>query len=131
MIIECFNLHVVDIFKIYINDLFDSLSYWRVTKRHFHDEKFRKIVQSKYEVLKKKKTGKIINKSKEVEIIVVKWIFTYKIDSNKYLLKYKTRTVIKKNLQYNNVEDVYIAIFALKIFRVLMTLIAALKLQTR
>jgi hypothetical protein len=78
----------------------------------------------KYDVIETKKTWKIVNKQDDYEIILLKWIFIYKFNSNDFIFKYKTRIVIRDNLQkINNVQNVYAATFALKIFRMMMTLI--------
>ncbi len=54
----------------------------------------------------------------------MKWIFIYKFDSNDFFFKYKARIVIRDNLQkINNIQNLYAATFALKIFRIMMTLI--------
>jgi hypothetical protein len=54
----------------------------------------------------------------------LKWVFIYKSDSNDFLFKYKARIVIRDDLQkIDNAQNVYAATFALKIFRMMMTLI--------
>ena len=64
-------------------------------------------------------------------MIFLKWIFTYKTDSNDYLIKYKARIVVRGDLQDYDPQDVYAATLAAKMFRVLMTLVAAYHLKTR
>ncbi len=78
----------------------------------------------KYNVIEVKKTWKIVDKRDDYKLISLKWIFIYKSDSNDFLFKYKTRIVIRDNLQkINNAQNVYAATFALKIFRIMITLI--------
>jgi hypothetical protein len=78
----------------------------------------------KYDVIKTKKTWKIVDKQDDYKLISLKWIFIYKFDSNDFFFKYKARIVTRDDLQkINNVQNVYVATFALKIFRIMMTLI--------
>jgi hypothetical protein len=72
-----------------------------------------------------------VNKSDDHSIISLKWVFTYKIDSNDYLTKYKARIMIKSDLQTYNFQDVYATTLVAKIFRMLMTLVTAYNLKTR
>ncbi len=58
----------------------------------------------KYDVIETKKTWKIVDKQDDYKLILLKWIFIYKSDSNDFLFKYKTRIVIHDDLQkINNV----------------------------
>jgi hypothetical protein len=53
-------------------------------------------------------------------------------NSNDFLFKYKARIVIRDDLQkVNNVQNVYAATLASKIFRIMMTLIADFHLKIR
>jgi hypothetical protein len=129
--IEPSDSHAADIPRIHINDLPDPPSHWRAMERHPHGEGFRKAAQLEYDALEKKETWKIIDRPEGAEIIPVKWMFTYKTDPDGYLMKYKARIVVRDDLQFSNVEDVYAATLASKVFRVLMALVAAFDLQTR
>jgi hypothetical protein len=111
--------------KFHINNLSKSLLHWRAMLRHSHAEKFIKAAQMKYNVIEMKRTWKIVDKRDDYKLISLKWIFIYKSDSNDFLFKYKARIVIRDDLQkINNVQNVYAATFASKIFRMMMTLIA-------
>ncbi len=65
------------------------------------------------------------------QIISLKWVFTYKTDSNDYLIKYKVRIVIRDDLQIIDFQNVYAITLISKVFRNLMTLVAAFDLKTR
>ncbi len=58
-------------------------------------------------------------------------MFTYKNDSDDYLIKYKARIVIRNDLQNADSQNVYTATLASKIFRMLMTLVAVYSLKIR
>jgi hypothetical protein len=111
-------------FKFHINNLSKSSLHWRIMLRHSHAEEFLKVAQMKYNVIETKKTWKIVDKRDDYKLISLKWIFIYKSDSNDFFFKYKVRIVIRDDLQkVNNAQNVYAATFALKIFRMMMTLI--------
>ncbi len=75
--------------------------------------------------MKRKKTWKIVDKRDNYKLILLKWIFIYKSDSNDFLFKYKVRIVIRDDLQkVNNAQNVYVATFASKVFRMMMILVA-------
>ncbi len=112
-------------FKFHINNLSKSSLHWRIMLRHSHLEKFLKAAQMKYDIIETKKIWKIVNKRNDYKLISLKWIFIYKSDFDDFLFKYKARIVIRDDLQkINNAQNVYAATFALKIFRMMMILVA-------
>jgi hypothetical protein len=119
-------------FKFHISNLSKSSLHWRIMLRHSHVEEFIKVAQMKYNVIETKKTWKIVDKRDDYKLISLKWVFIYKSDSNDFLFKYKARIMIRDNLQkINNVQNVYAATFASKIFRMMMTLIADFHFKIR
>jgi hypothetical protein len=111
-------------FKFHISNLSKSSLHWKIMLRHSHTEEFLKAAQMKYDVIKMKKTWKIVDKRDDYKLISLKWVFIYKSDSNDFLFKYKARIMIRDDLQkVNNAQNVYAATFASKIFRMMMTLI--------
>jgi hypothetical protein len=118
--------------KFHINNLSKSFLHWRIMLRHSHVKRFIKTAQMKYDVIKTKRTWKIVDKWDDYKLISLKWIFIYKSDSNDFLFKYKARIVIRDDLQkVNNAQNVYVATFASKIFRMMMTLIADFHLKIK
>jgi hypothetical protein len=119
-----FEIKTTSSFKFLINNLSKSSLHWKVMLRHLHAEKFLKIAQMKYDVIETKKTWKIVDKRDDYKLISLKWIFIYKFKSNDFLFKYKIRIVIYVDLQkINNVQNVYAAMFVLKIFRIIITFV--------
>jgi hypothetical protein len=117
--------------KFHISNLSKSSLHWRTMLRHSHAEEFIKVAQMKYNVIKTKRTWKIVDKRDDYKLISLKWIFIYKSDSNDFLIKYKARIVIRDDLQkVNNAQNVYAATLASKIFR-MMTLIADFHLKIK
>jgi hypothetical protein len=56
------------------------------------------------------------------------WVFTYKFDEDRYLLKYKARLVVRGDLQ-EQYSDTYAATLAARLFRALMALACAFNLK--
>jgi hypothetical protein len=93
--------------------------------RHSHVERFLKTAQMKYDVIKTRRIWNIVDKRNDYKLISLKWIFTYKSDFDDFLFKYKARIVIHDDLQkVNNAQNVYVATFASKIFRIMMIFVA-------
>ncbi len=127
-----FEIKTTSSFEFHISNLSKSLLHWRIMLRHSHAEEFLKVAQMKYDVIEAKRTWKIVDKRDDYKLISLKWVFTYKSDSNDFLFKYKARIVIRDDLQkVNNVQNVYVATFALKIFRMMMILVVDFHFKIR
>jgi hypothetical protein len=119
--------------RSHISNLPPSSAHWRAMLRHSHAEDFRKAAQIEYEAIENRDIWQIVDRSKNEnqQIILLKWIFTYKTDSNDYLIKYKARIMIRDDLQMIDSQNVYAITLASKMFRVLMILMTAFNLKTR
>jgi hypothetical protein len=117
----------------HIINLSFSSAHWRAMLRHSHAKNFRKAAQVEYETIENWDIWQIIDclKNEDHQIISLKWIFTYKTDSNDYLIKYKARIVIRDDLQMIDLQNVYAITLISKVFRILMTLITVFNLKTR
>jgi hypothetical protein len=62
-------------------------------------------------------------------VLPLLWVFTYKFDTDGYLLKYKARICIRGDLQPQSMHDTYAATLAAKVFRLLMAIIAYFDLE--
>jgi hypothetical protein len=127
-----FEIKTISSFKFHINNLSKSFLHWRIMLRHFHAEEFLKAAQIKYNVIETKRTWKMIDKRDDYKLISLKWVFIYKSDSNDFFFKYKTCIVIREDLQkINNVQNMYVATFASKIFRMIMTFVVDFHLKIK
>ncbi len=102
--------------------------------KHSYAAQWQKTAQIEYDAINDKNTWIAVDRfeAQRVKIISLKWVFIYKIDSNDFLLKFKARIVMRKNLQMiNNAQNVYAATLASKIFRMLMTMMIVYRLKTR
>jgi hypothetical protein len=119
-------------FKFHINNLWKSLFHWKVMLRHSHAEEFLKAAQMKYDVIETKRTWKIVDKRNDYKLILLKWIFIYKSDSNDFFFKYKARIVIRDDFQkVNNAQNVYAATLASKMFRMMMIFVVDFHFKIR
>ena len=53
-------------------------------------------------------------------ILPLMWVFTYKLDEDGYLLKFKARIVVRGDLQKSQFQDIYAAMLAARVFRALI-----------
>ena len=114
------------------DDLPDPPSHWRALLRHPYADEFMKAANVEWEALFHKETWEIVDQDEAIQpILLLKWVFTYKPDSDGYLAKFKARLVVRGELQQDNAQDVYAATLAFKVFRALMALVAAFGLKTR
>jgi hypothetical protein len=121
-------------FSLHVNDVWLSSINWKKMLKHLYATQWQKTAQIKYNAINDKNTWIIIDKFEvqRMKITSLKWIFIYKIDLNNFLLKFKTRIMIRKNLQMiNNVQSVYTTILALKIFRMWRIMMIVYQLKTR
>ena len=108
------------------DDLPDPPSHWRALLRHPYADEFMKAANVEWEALFHKETWEIIDQDEAIQpILPLKWVFTYKTDSDGYLAKFKARLVVRGDLQQDNAQDVYAVTLAFKVFRALMALVAA------
>jgi hypothetical protein len=94
--------------RLHISNLSSSSAHWRAMLRHSHAENFRKAAQMKYDAIENRDIWQIVDRLKDEDhqIISLKWIFTYKTDSNDYLIKYKARIMIRNDLQIIDSQNV-------------------------
>ena len=91
-------------------------------------------MEKEYNDLKRRGTFKIVPKAKteacNEQILPLKWVFKYKLDSDGYLQKLKARLCVRGDLQITE-EETYAATLAARIFRTLMAIAAAFDLEIR
>jgi hypothetical protein len=63
-------------------------------------------------------------------LLLLIWVFTYKFNSNNYLIRYKTRLCGKGDLQHIE-EDIYAITLVAQTFRTIMSLVITFRLQSR
>jgi Reverse transcriptase (RNA-dependent DNA polymerase) len=87
-------------------------------------------MEKEYNDLKRRGTFKIIPKEEtsNKQILLLKWVFKYKFDSDGYLQKLKAQLCVRGDLQITK-EEIYAATLAARIFRALIAIAAAFDLE--
>jgi hypothetical protein len=89
-------------------------------------------MEKEYNDLKRRGTFKIVLKAEasNEQILPLKWVFKYKLDSDGYLQKLKARLCVRGDLQITE-EETYAATLAARIFRALIAIAATFNLEIR
>jgi len=107
---------------------------WRELKQHPHMAGFLAATQTEFKALQDKGMFESIPLTPQIAsqtVLPLLWVFTYKFDTDGYLVKYKARICVRGNLQpQSNLQDTYAATLAAKVFRFLMAIIAYFDLET-
>ena len=91
---------------------------------------FLKAIEKEYNNLKRRGTFKTVLKVAVAnkQILLLKWVFKYKFNSNGYLQKLKARLCVRRDLQVTE-EETYAVTLAARIFCALMAMAAAFNLK--
>ena len=65
-----------------------------------------------------------------MQILLLLWVFIYKYDTDRYLLKFKAYICIHRDLQRPDNQTIYTTMLAAHIFYALMAVTAAFDLET-
>ncbi|KAJ5904672.1 uncharacterized protein N7473_001588 [Penicillium subrubescens] len=92
--------------------------------RHPHSEGFTYAAAIEVKALNAKGTFKEINRptDKGLEVIPLTWVFTYKFDGDRFLVKYKARICVRGDLQKVTNNKKYSATLAEEATQVLLSL---------
>jgi hypothetical protein len=115
--------------KIHEKDLPPPPRSWKELKRHRYGKEFEQAAEKEYQAVKGRGTFEIVQKTSDITVIPVTWVFTYKLDTDGYLVKFKARICVRGDLQPRNDRDTYAATLAARIFRALMAITAAYDLE--
>ena len=72
-----------------------------------------------------------VDNSHECHTVPLKWVWSYKFDSQVFLIKFKSRLCVRGDLQLPTLQNTYAATLAMKIFRAMMALACAFNLESR
>ena len=105
--------------------------HWGALKTHIHRAGFESAAQKEYGDLQAKGTFDAVpaTQAEGQFVIPLMWVFTYKLDADGYLLKYKARLVVRGDLQRYKNEDTYAATLAARVFRLAMAIAAYFDLE--
>lgn len=106
---------------------------WKEVQTHPHREGFIAAADCEYNSLAAVPTWKMVKRpaGRQVQVLPLKWVFTYKFDEDGYLENYKARICVRGDLQMMNELDTRATTLMMRTFRTFMALIAAFDLETR
>jgi hypothetical protein len=102
---------------------------WKQAMRHPMRDCWKKAAVFELESLKDQSTFSETEIPKGKQVILTKWVFKYKFDSEGYLVKLKARLCVRGDLQIQGRDDTYAATLAAKSFRALMAICAIFNLD--
>ena len=80
---------------------------------------------------REKKIFQIVNKSDNIFLLFLMWVFDYKFNDNDFFLKHKSRIVICNDLQFSIFRKIYTNMLMMWVFHALATIICSFDLETR
>ena len=115
--------------RIHRSNLPPPPEYFHELRNHPHAEGFQEAILLEFNNLQDRQTFREVDRPAGKQVIPVRWVFTYKFDSDGYLLKYKARLVVRGDLQIRTFEDTRAATLAARVFRLLMAIMAVFDLD--
>jgi hypothetical protein len=115
--------------KIHRDDMPTSPSNWKEFNNHKYREQYLQAREVEWTELLKRQTFEEVPLPREIRPIPVKWVDLEKYDKDGYLMKFKSRLVVRGDLQIPTLQDNYAATLAARTFRFMMALVAAYDLD--
>jgi hypothetical protein len=117
-------------FKRHRNELPEAPNHYKHLQKDPYASEFMKACREEIDAIKSKGVfGRSVAYPIDgVEILPLRWVFTYKFDEDGYLYKFKARLVVRGDLQ-KSWDDTYAATLAARIFRFLMAIAAAFEMR--
>ena len=115
--------------KIHRDDMPTSPRNWKEFNNHKYREQYLQAREVEWTELLKRQTFEEVPLPPEIRPIPVKWVDLEKYDKDGYLMKFKSRLVVRGDLQIPTLQDNYAATLAARTFRFMMALVAAYDLD--
>lgn len=103
---------------------------WKDLQTHPYREGFRTAATKEYQDLERRNTFKSVPKTSKITTLPLIWVFTYKFNTDGYLIRFKARLCVRGDLQPLTNRDNYAATLAARPFRAVMAITAAFDLET-
>jgi transposase InsO family protein len=116
--------------RVHQDDLPSPPRTWKELQSHRYGPEFKEAARTEYQTLEGRETFQVVPKTPDIKVIPLTWVFTYKLDTDGYLTKFKARICVRGDLQPRSNKDTYAATLAARIFRTLMAMTAAYDLET-
>ena len=84
--------------RIHQKDLPPPPRSWKEMQRHSYSKEFKEAAKKEYQSFQDRETFKIVRKTPDIKIIPLIWVFIYKLDTDRYLIKFKTRIYVRGDL---------------------------------
>lgn len=104
---------------------------WKEMQKHPYREAFTEAASHEITTLDKMGTFHTVARPLNAQILPLKWVFTYKFDSDGYLIKAKARLCVRGDLQAISAEEKRAATLAARTARAVFALVCAFDLDTR
>jgi hypothetical protein len=116
--------------RLHRSDLPPAPANWAKVETHLHSKGFKYAAQKEFQDLESRGTWELVDQSNaSTRPLPLKWVFTYKYDTDGYLDRYKARICVRGDLQPTSEKDSYAATLAAKVFRSLMAIAARFDLE--
>jgi hypothetical protein len=103
---------------------------YKAARKHRFANEWMKAMLKELETLKFMGTYEVINRPENTKLLPLKWVFSYKLDTNGCITKYKARLVARGDLQAPTNDDVYASTLAYRTLRILLAIIAYFNWET-
>jgi hypothetical protein len=103
---------------------------YKAARKHRFANEWMTAMLKELETLKAMGTYQVIDRSENTKLLPLKWVFTYKLDTNGRITKYKARLVARGDLQAPTNDDVYASTLAYRTLRILLAIIAYFDWET-
>jgi hypothetical protein len=67
-------------------------------QRHKYTKEFKEAAEKEYQDVNNRGTFEIVRKTSDIRVIPLTWVFTYKFDTDGYLVKFKARICVRGDL---------------------------------
>lgn len=114
--------------KRHRSDLRPPPEHWAQIKSHPDADEYTIAAQVEVRQLEAKGTFVTVDRPKDKQVLPLKWVFTHKLDTAGYLMRFKARVCVRGDLQMDSGDDLYAATGAYRTFRILIALAAAFNL---
>jgi hypothetical protein len=115
--------------RVHQDDLPPPPRSWKELQSHRYSQEFKEAANKEYQSVSNRGTFEIVRKTPDIKVIPLTWVFTYKLDTDGYLTKFKARICVRGDLQPRTDKDTYAATLAARTFRALVAITAAYDLE--
>ena len=88
--------------KIHEKDLPPPPRFWKDLQRYRFGKEFRQAAEKEYQAIDDRGTFEMVEKTSDITVIPLKWVFIYKINTDRYLVKFKVYIYVRGDLQPRN-----------------------------